>query len=547
MVGVFAVLQAAEAEPKQRLIADNHDLRVGVLTNFDVLNPIFQRQVNQSFVIGFMLRGLSAPDRDWVMQCVLCTSLPTKENNQVKTVNLQNKKIGLDVTFKIKDDIFWGDGVQVTSDDFIFTYKVEKELKELGVLFDDDLVNALSVTKIDKLTFTIRYPQVVYNFDNVQSIPLPAHLEEPIFNSLPDKRLYPQKTLYAQKPATPGLWFGPYLLSFITETRDLVLKKNPYWHGEKPSIEQIRLTSYKTNKELLDGLMKSEVDTGAINYRNVRSLIAESRTRFEFAIRTSIAMSRLQLNVEVPFLSDRRIRQAMMLALDRQALGRLYDGELSTIADSFLHPDDHAFDPNIQRWKPNLARAGQLLEQAGFNLGPDGMRQNAEGKRLHFVFSSSNEDGPATREIIDTIVQSWHMIGIDVEIRRTPEASFETEIVFPRKFDIFLNTFVTSPEDVPFFTKEDIPTAQNNYSGWNISGFYTDETERVIAQLKSELDPVARLPLWRRLQAIYAEELPEIPLFFSPDMMLIPRWLEGISLTGHTIPASWQAEHWKIR
>ena len=53
--------------------------------------------------------------------------------------------------------------------------------------------------------------------------------------------------------------------------------------------------------------------------------------------------------------------------------------------------------------------------------------------------------------------------------------------------------------------------------------------------------------MWTRLQAIYAEELPSLPLWFRADAHVWPSWLEGVRPTGHLNPTSLWVEEWRVR
>jgi len=63
--------------------------------------------------------------------------------------------------------------------------------------------------------------------------------------------------------------------------------------------------------------------------------------------------------------------------------------------------------------------------------------------------------------------------------------------------------------------------------------------------IETELDRPARAVLWRRLQALYAEELPALPLFFRAEPFILPKWLVGLTPTGHEYPSTLWVEQWR--
>jgi peptide/nickel transport system substrate-binding protein len=63
--------------------------------------------------------------------------------------------------------------------------------------------------------------------------------------------------------------------------------------------------------------------------------------------------------------------------------------------------------------------------------------------------------------------------------------------------------------------------------------------------MENELDPERRLAHWRRIQQIYTEELPVLPLFFRASPYILPKWLEGVRPTGHVQQTTLWIEHWR--
>jgi peptide/nickel transport system substrate-binding protein len=92
-----------------------------------------------------------------------------------------------------------------------------------------------------------------------------------------------------------------------------------------------------------------------------------------------------------------------------------------------------------------------------------------------------------------------------------------------------------------------IPTPANNYAGQNDTGFRNAEADKLIEDIEVELDRDKRRLLWRRLQEIYVEELPALPLYFRADAFIVPKWLAGIEPTGHQYSTTLWVEDWSVR
>ena len=157
--------------------------------------------------------------------------------------------------------------------------------------------------------------------------------------------------------------------------------------------------------------------------------------------------------------------------------------------------------------------------------------------------------GNRTRELVQQALQAqWRQVGIDARIRNEPARVFFGETVTKRKFTgLAMYAWISAPESVPRTTlhSSQIPSAENGWSGQNNPGFRNDEMDTLIDRLEVELDREKRRPMWARLQAIYAEELPVIPLYFRADAYVMPRWLDGITPTGHQYPTTLWVEQWR--
>ena len=104
-----------------------------------------------------------------------------------------------------------------------------------------------------------------------------------------------------------------------------------------------------------------------------------------------------------------------------------------------------------------------------------------------------------------------------------------------RNFDMAMFAWVGAPENVPRaeLNSQQIPTAENGWSGENFDGYSNPEADTLIDAIEVELDPAKRFAMWHQLQTLYAEQLPALPLYFRADAFVLPKWLDGVTPTGH--------------
>ena len=89
-----------------------------------------------------------------------------------------------------------------------------------------------------------------------------------------------------------------------------------------------------------------------------------------------------------------------------------------------------------------------------------------------------------------------------------------------------------------------IPTADNNYAGQNYTGFVDPEVDDLIDRIEVELDRTVRSQMWRRLQELYVDRLPVLPLYYRANAYVLPTWLKGVTPTGHQYSSTLWVETW---
>ena len=109
----------------------------------------------------------------------------------------------------------------------------------------------------------------------------------------------------------------------------------------------------------------------------------ERRTagRFKVAYKPGLIYEHLDLRLDNPILADVRVRQALLLSIDRaQIVARLFEGR-QIVAHGSVNPLDPMHDRDVPQWPFDAARAAALLDAAGWTRGADGIRRNAAGER----------------------------------------------------------------------------------------------------------------------------------------------------------------------
>ncbi|MDB5366764.1 MAG: peptide transporter [Rhodospirillales bacterium] len=514
-------------------------------------HPSIDTTVAKQFVQGLVLRRLTIYGYDWTLECQLCTEIPTAQNGRVKPVTLPDGRAARAVSFTLKPDIYWSDGTQVTSKDFVFAWNWGKDPQSGTVNYNQVSNDIVSVEYKDDRNFVITRTQSLCNPAEFNDfLPLPAHVERPIWEK--SKSDYRVRTAYDSDPTRAGLHDGPYRIARVERGSTIVVERNPYWKGQRPQFDRIVIKSIENTAALESNLKSGDIDfisgENGISFDQAVSFQKRNADRFNIEFKSMLMWEFVNVNVDDPALKDIRVRRALMYGLDRGAISKqIFEGRQS-IADTMYHPQEPIYtDDGVVKYGFDRAKAGALLAEAGWDkVGADGIRTNAKGERLSFELGTIA--GNKTRELVQQVMQRmWREIGIDVRLKTAPARVVFGEILRRRQFPhLYMMAFAAWPANDPeaVLHSHAVPSEANGWSGQNFGGYKSAAMDKAIDAIQTQCEPEQQQKNWADVQRTYADELPQLPLFFRINTQVTPKWLHGITQTGHQFASTWWVERW---
>ena len=305
----LVTLTSTEASTKQRLV-------IGVTQFPSTLNPLIDSMLIKSYILAMARRQISIIDHNWEPVCQLCTELATFENGRAKVFSIKDKygratgERGVKTRFTLKDELFWGDGTPVTTEDIFFTWQVGKH-KETGVTNHQSFTDIIDIEVHDTKSFTIINKKLDYRYYALSGFNiLPAHLEKDAFK---EPRDYRKKTLYQTNPTHPGLYNGPYRITEIVSGSYIVLEQNEYWKGKTPGFKQIQVKTIEKTSALEANLLSGAIDyiAGEAGLSLDQAVSFEKRhsERYQVSYKPGLIYEHLDLMLDNPILSDLRVRK----------------------------------------------------------------------------------------------------------------------------------------------------------------------------------------------------------------------------------------------
>jgi peptide/nickel transport system substrate-binding protein len=343
---------------------------------------------------------------------------------------------------------------------------------------------------------------------------------------------------------------GPFALRTWTRGEEIVLERNPRFAGRQAALERVRLRFFKSKADLGAAFRAGEValvpegvlDPGEAQALAVRVAGAEAR------VSAAPNWYHLVANLDDPTLADPRVRQALLMAIDREALVRAALEGSGKVAHTWLPPQHEGHFAGVRRWPFDPAQAAALLDAAGLRRAPDGRRRAAGGAPLEIEIARAERHPRAVLEFI--IETALAPLGIAARERAHPESVYFREVVGRRAFPhlAFLG-YVFDPWESgrDSWAADRVPRAENGWTGKNWSGYRCALVTDLHARIEATLDEDERADLYERQQARWAEDLPCLPLYRTEQALLLGPGLRGpLQHAGGDALLPWNAEEWRF-
>lgn len=318
---------------------------------------------------------------------------------------------------------------------------------------------------------------------------------------------------------------GPYVVDELTSTH-VVLGINPYYFGGRPKVPHVEIKFVRDASARLLMLVGGSADLIQNSVRLDLIDDVRERPRVQIASAPSVLLTYLMMNNTDKLLSDPRVRQAIALAIDRPAIIAAKFGGRAQLATGLLPPGHWAYADDVVHWNRDLARAKQLLDEAGLR-DPDG---DGPLPRATFVYKTSADAFRVS--VARVIAAQLAEIGLDVEVRSFEFATFFADV---KKGSYQLASMQTGEISEPdyyflYFNSSRIPDASNP-DGGNRWRYKNPEVDRLTAAGRHELDREKRKAIYGEVQRLVAADVPVVPLWHEDNVVLSNVGVEGYEIT----------------
>ncbi|MFH0800204.1 MAG: ABC transporter substrate-binding protein [Pseudomonadota bacterium] len=314
---------------------------------------------------------------------------------------------------------------------------------------------------------------------------------------------------------------GPYRLVRFVADSVVELSANPAYYGGAPKNSKLVFEIVKDDNIRVMKLMKGDVDLvqNSIPPMLIDSLKKNPALREIDEVGT--VMTYLGFNLTDPALSDKRVRQAIAYAIDRdEIIAHRWRG-LAVKANSILSPGNWAYDADLPQYQYNPAKAAKLLDEAGFG-GPEGAKPAARLK-LKYKTSTVKERIDVARMISDQLSK----VGIAARVEPYEWGTFFRD-VGRGNFQIYTLSWVGIFEPDIFY--EVCQSSRVPPNGLNRGRYKNPEVDRLVQEGRQTMDQAKRRAIYAEVQKIVLDDLPFIPLWYEKNVIVYRDGLSGVSL-----------------
>ena len=434
---------------------------------------------------------------------------------------------GRTYTFVLRDRLRWSDGTPLTAADVVFTYDALGERDFPG---DADMLapwRELRAEALDDRTVRVILPR-----------PWAAFPEAAALGIVPRARLEGTRgTAWLTHPFNlDPVGAGPYRLVDLT-AQEMVLAPNPYYHAQRPYLGELRFRFYGDVPTAQEALQAGTVDGLAALGQLLAPPPGAQMASYQRPDYSRVAM--LWLNTTAPPFDEAAVRLAAAHAIDRERLVADVPGAAEP-ARGPLAPNSWAVaDIAWPRYAPERARA--LLDGAGWRVAAGGERQR-QGQPL--AISIITNPDHARQRTAEAVARDLRAVGFRVDVVLRPWAELVREELSGGRFQALIGSYWTPRRDPDLLRDLWASEGTANLARWRSA-----RADELLAQGASSGDAITRREAYRAFQALWAAELPSIPLYYPVDSWLVASALQGIDAASFNGPAERLAQvpAWYLR
>lgn len=487
-------------------VADETDgttLTVAIAQQVDSFNPFTAQLAVTTNILRHVYDSLTTVDPE------------TNEPAPSLAESWETSDDGLTWTFNLRDDAYFTDGEQLTAEDVEWTFTTIMENEAAGIASGNYVAGFESVTAEDDTTFVVELDEPQATMESLSVPIVPQHVWEPIVEEEGDA--------FSDYTAEdfPTVGSGPFVLTEHSRGEHIRLEANPdHWRGA-PGFDELYFRYYSEKDAAVEALRGGEVslvyeltDAQVTSLEGVDDIEVNISDGKRFQAFTINPGAETQDGEEFgdghPALSDLTLRQAIVMGIDNDEIVDQGANGQAVAAGGYIPPRYEDFhwapegDEAILDFDPDAAN--EMLDDAGYDLGDDGVRVSPDGDRLELRMHvhADRPDNVQAGQVIDERLAD---IGIEID-NQTVDPGILSDALYDAEYDLIFTGWTVNPDPDYVFsihTCDGLPTEPGTMQG---DAYFCDEEydELYEAQLGEFDERDTRAEYIHQLQEVLYEE-----------------------------------------
>ncbi|HZT06120.1 MAG TPA: ABC transporter substrate-binding protein [Chloroflexota bacterium] len=463
----------------------------------------------------------------------------------------------METTYHLKPNLSWHNGSPLTADDFVFSWRVYGT-PELGSAASPPISLIDEVQAPDPRTIVIRWTRPYLAAGALQSLgpgatglpPLPRAILGPALESGADALLNnPYWT-------TEFVGLGPYRLDEWEPGAFLEASAFDRHALGPPKISRIKIMFVGDGNTTIAGMLAGDIllaaDSG-VNEQQAAELLRQwpgAKSFSQAALWQAVHFQSRPEFASPPALQDLRVRRALAYAVDKAAINDVVFEGWFLISDSMFPPTGEvgkAANAAVTKYSLDLKQSAQLMGEAGFTKGADGVYASPSAGRLSAELMIS----AGGQTLMTAVASGWRQAGYEIEESATPAAlaqDVQTRSSFP---GMQIITSALGESGIINMTTNNIPRPENNWrsggSSVSYAGYATPEMDRLVAAYATALAPQDRIQAAVNIAKQVDHDFPAIPLFFPTTVWVYASKLSGPKSTTTESNLAWNVQDWELQ
>ena len=295
---------------------------------------------------------------------------------------------------------------------------------------------------------------------------------------------------------------GPFRLSEYEPGETISLTRNEFYHLGPPKLEEVRfilsggdsLLMYENDEIHVTGVGLINLEVVQDPSNPLRNELIQAPPSFDIAY--------VGMNATEPPFDDRKVRQALNYAVDKETLTSLLLQGLVTPAKGILPPSFPGYNPDLRGYAYDPEKAMQLLRESKYGDNLDELPR--------IVMTMPGSFGAPVSPIMEAIIQSWREnLGIEIELLQTEWAIFLDDLK-QNRFQMFggLGWVADYPDPETFLDVQFHSASSNNQTRYS-----NPEVDRLLEAARIEMDETVRFEMYHEVEEMILEDAPWVPLY----------------------------------